>query len=138
MHTFFFVLLSVLSNEHFVTHFKLNFVLCINQNWRCQKNFGNMFLKEVVYFLKFVTYLLLSRPFGWITVIDSQRFPISNWFLCMAWLEVIYAWWNWFTHTFPRNQLTENQSSTQVLRIDDISRASQQKKKPDFVTRPFV
>ena len=28
----FFVLLSVLFNEHFVTHFKLNFVLCINQN----------------------------------------------------------------------------------------------------------
>ena len=66
-------------NEHFVIHFKFNFVLCINQNWRWQKNCRNInrlfthvacselesvfFFKNVVSFLKFVTYLLLSRLF---------------------------------------------------------------------------
>ena len=46
------LLLFVLSNEHFVMHLKLNFVLNINQNWRWQKNCRNMFLKSIVYFLK--------------------------------------------------------------------------------------
>ena len=44
--------LFVLSNQHFVTHFKFNFVLYIIQNLRWQKNCRNMFLKSVVHFLK--------------------------------------------------------------------------------------
>ena len=41
------LLLFVLSNQHFVTHFKFNFLLCIIQNWRWHKNCRNMFLKKV-------------------------------------------------------------------------------------------
>ena len=32
--------------KQIVTHLKFNFVLCIIQNWRWQKNCGNMFLKS--------------------------------------------------------------------------------------------
>ena len=46
-------LLFVLSNQHFVTLFKFNFVLCITQNWRWQKNCRNMLLKSVVHFPRF-------------------------------------------------------------------------------------
>ena len=55
-------LLFVLANQHWFIHLEFNFVLCIKQNWRWQKNCRNMFFKSVVYFPKFVTYLLLSRP----------------------------------------------------------------------------
>ena len=36
-------LLYVLFSQRFVVHFKLKFVLCINQNWKWQKNCWEMF-----------------------------------------------------------------------------------------------
>ena len=53
--------MSVLSHEHLVIHFQLNFVLCIIQNWRWQKNCRNMSLKNVVYVLK-LAYFHQEQP----------------------------------------------------------------------------
>ena len=58
-------------NEHFVIHVKFNFVLCISQNWRWQKNCWNMYLKNVIYFLKFFFLFWESFPLITITGISS-------------------------------------------------------------------
>ena len=52
----------------------------------------------------------------------------------MAWRLDIYAWLNWFTHKFPRSQHIEDQSSTEILRLDELSRTSLF----DFDSCPFV
>ena len=75
-----------LSNQHFVTHFKFNFVLCIIQHWRWQKNCRDMFLRSVIHFLEFVTYLFLPRQLQ----IPSKTFGIKmlmKIYLCFHCLE---------------------------------------------------
>ena len=55
------LLLFGLSNQHFVTHFKFNFVLFRTEDDR--RTVETFFLiLSVVNFLKFVSYLLLSVP----------------------------------------------------------------------------
>ena len=87
------LLLFVLSNQHFVTHFKFNFALCVIQNWRWQNNCRNMFLKSFVRFLKFVTYLLLSRHLS-LPLKRWQNARQPFWHLVLL-LQLLRARWLW-------------------------------------------
>ena len=64
----------VLSNQHFVIHFKFNIVPCINQNWGWHKNCRNMFLKVI--FLNQLSLLTVRR--------FSQIGRQKNWSLKMG------------------------------------------------------
>ena len=69
----------VLSSQHFVVHFKFNFVLCIIQIWRWQKNFQNMFFKfkSVIHFLRIFHLLLLEEDYCSINYMGN----------CYGWLK---------------------------------------------------
>ena len=76
----------VLSNEHFVIHFKFNFVFCINQNWRWKRNCQNMFLKIVEHFLQFLQVAMDNNS----QLIQSLQASIPretiNWFSQCHWV----------------------------------------------------